>query len=195
MTPTIVVPFRAGGKTRLPGDIRVEIGLAMLGDVLEACIAVARTRLVTDDAAARIIAADLGVEVVDDPAAGQGAAVLAALSGLSRACLVVNADLPRLRPSDLGALALPAERGTMALVEARDGTTNALALPFPDAFAPLYGRRSAAQFRAHAEQLGLVCHGIGLANLEEDVDTMEDLVRIAPRAGSRTRELFALLSA
>ena len=38
----------------------------------------------------------------------------------------------------------------LALVEAADGTTNALSLPDPSVFAPLYGPGSADRFRAHA---------------------------------------------
>ena len=53
MALTTVVPFRAGGKSRLPAAIRVEVALAMLGDVLEAATAFGPTRLVTADAAAR----------------------------------------------------------------------------------------------------------------------------------------------
>ena len=30
--PTVVVPFRSGGKSRLPADLRVVVALAMLGD-------------------------------------------------------------------------------------------------------------------------------------------------------------------
>ena len=49
---TVVVPFRSAGKSRLPAEIRVEVALAMLGDVLEAAVAHgARVRLVTDDPA------------------------------------------------------------------------------------------------------------------------------------------------
>ena len=103
---TVVVPFRSGGKTRLPEEIRVEVALAMLGDVLEACVEHGcDVRLVTDDGAASLVADGLGVELVDDPGGGQGAAVAAGLRGLDGVCLVVNADLPRIRPSDLTALA------------------------------------------------------------------------------------------
>ena len=35
---TVVVPFRSGGKSRLPAEVRVELALAMLGDVLEAAV-------------------------------------------------------------------------------------------------------------------------------------------------------------
>ena len=94
---TVVVPFRAGGKSRLPAEIRVEVALAMLGDVLEAASSFGPARIVTSDEAAGLVARDLGVEVVADPGGGQGAAVQAALAGLDGPCLVVNADVPRVR--------------------------------------------------------------------------------------------------
>jgi 2-phospho-L-lactate/phosphoenolpyruvate guanylyltransferase len=191
---TIVVPFRSGGKSRLPADIRVEVALAMLGDVLEAAAGHGGdVRLVTSDDAAALVAESLGAGVVDDPGGGQGAAVSAALSGVNGSCLVVNGDLPRARPSDLSALAIPARAGGVGLVAAADGTTNALALPYAEVFQPLYGAGSAAQFRAHAARLDLVLHELELPNLRDDVDTAEDLERIGPRAGRRTREIVELL--
>jgi 2-phospho-L-lactate guanylyltransferase len=190
---TVVVPFRSGGKSRLPADVRVDVALAMLGDVLEAAVGHGDSvRLVTDDAAAALVAAALGVEVVEDPGAGQGAAVRAALAGVEGVCLVVNADVPRVRPSDLAALAIPPHAGAVAIVAAADGTTNALGLPYAGAFQPLFGPGSAAQFRAHAAALGLAFHDLDLPNLRDDVDTETDLERIAPRAGARTRGLAAV---
>jgi 2-phospho-L-lactate guanylyltransferase len=191
----IVVPFRAGGKSRLPPELRNDAALAMLGDVLDAATAVGPTCVVTSDAGARYVAESLGATVLDDPGGGQGRAVAAGLGGLAGSVLVVNADLPRVRPSDLNALALPAAAGTLALVEAPDGTTNALGLPAPEVFAPLYGPGSAAQFRAHARALGLVHHDVALRNLQQDVDTLADLERIGPRSGPRTRALLAAFSA
>ena len=78
---TVVVPFRSGGKSRLPAAVRVDLALAMLGDVLEAAVAHGDdVRLVTDDAAAAAAARALGAEVIADPGGGQGAAVEAALA-------------------------------------------------------------------------------------------------------------------
>ena len=191
---TIVVPFRAGGKSRLPDEIRRETALAMLGDVLAAAGAVGAVRLVTADPAAALVAESLGVEVVDDPEGGQGEAVAEGLRGLVGPVLVVNADLPAVRPSDLGALAIPPRHGAVSLVEARDGTTNALGLPWPEAFAPLYGPGSASRFRAHMADAELVLHELALGSLADDVDTRADLERVGPRAGPRTRALLAALA-
>jgi 2-phospho-L-lactate guanylyltransferase len=174
---TVVVPFRSGGKSRLPAAVRADLALAMLGDVLEAAVTPAwDVRLVTDDAAAAAVAGALGVEIVADPGGGQGAAVEAALLGAEGACLVVNADLPCATPS---ALARVAELAP-ALVAAADGTTNALALPDRTWFAPRYGPGSAARFTA----AGLA--PVSIPELEHDVDTLLDLERLTLPLGRRT---------
>ena len=141
----IVVPFRGeNGKRRLdaPEDVRSELALAMLGDVLAAATAIGRTLVVTDDEAGRALAAELGAEPVADPGGGQGAAVAAALARLGEGVvLVVNADLPCVVPHDLRTLAGAAELGAIGYVEAADGTTNALALPEQGALRAALRRR------------------------------------------------------
>jgi 2-phospho-L-lactate guanylyltransferase len=189
-----VIPFRAGGKSRLPEELRREVSLAMLGDVVEVAVAVGEVRVVTDDAAGRLVASDLGARLIDDPGEGQGEAVAAGLKGAEGLCLVVNADVPRIRASDLNALAVPALLGKLAIVEARDGTTNALGLPRAEVFRPLYGQGSAGQFRAHAVALGLDFEELTLPNLVEDVDTLADLERVGSRAGSRTAQMLDAIS-
>jgi len=194
----IVVPFRGeSGKQRLdaPDELRSTLALAMLGDVLTACVAAGRTILVTSDAAARALADELGAELVDDPGAGQGPAVAAALERVQDGpILVLNADLPCVVPHDVRTLAGAAELGALGLVEAEDGTTNALALPRASLFAPLYGPRSADRFRRHAEELGVVAVAAAIPNLADDVDTLEDLARIGFRAGPRTQTAIGLLA-
>jgi 2-phospho-L-lactate guanylyltransferase len=177
---TVVVPFRSGGKSRLPAAVRVDLALAMLGDVLEAAVArAAEVRLVTVDAGAVRIALSLGAEVVADPGGGQGAAVETALLGAEGTCLVVNADLPCATPAALERL----EELAPALAAAADGTTNALALPERTWFTPRYGEGSAARFAA----AGLA--SISIPELEHDVDTLEDLAdleRLGLPLGRRT---------
>jgi 2-phospho-L-lactate/phosphoenolpyruvate guanylyltransferase len=194
---TVVVPFAgAQGKTRLEASagLRRALSLAMLGDVLAACVAVGRTLVVTPDPDGARLAGRAGAEAVTDPGAGQGAAVEAALgcAGPGR-ILVVNADLPCIAPADLRSLLAATPEGGVALVEAVDGTTNALSLPAADVFAPLYGRGSAARFRERGAGLGLGTVSVELPNLVADVDTLEDLERLRLRCGPRTQACLAEL--
>jgi 2-phospho-L-lactate/phosphoenolpyruvate guanylyltransferase len=163
---TIVIPFRPNGKQRLA---RAAPGLAkaMLVDVLAACEPVAPT----------LIAGAEG---------GQGPAVQAALVGLEGPVAIVNADLPCARPEDIERLLAEAPPLGLALVEAADGTTNALALSSPDVFQPLYGPGSAERFRAAAPSRTLA-----IENLADDVDTPDDLARLDGRLGPSTRAALA----
>ena len=151
----------------------------MLGDVVEAALSAGRVLVVTDDPSV----VPVGVEVVPDPGDGLGAAVAEGLSHVVGHALVVNADLPAATASALRMLA----DGGLALVEAPDGTTNALSLPDPGLFAPLYGPGSAARFRAHAPFAT-----VAIPELELDVDSDADLERLTARLGARTRALLAV---
>ena len=191
----VVVPFRAApAKTRLAlptaGD-RAAVALAMLADVLAACVRVAPTIVVGGGAAARL-AREHGAAYLDEPPGGQAAAVQAALATLgARPALVVNADLPCVTPVDLEQLSAAVPQRGLALVEAADGTTNALGLSDPALFAPLYGRGSAGRFRAHAACAGAEAVSLVIPNIADDVDTRDDLERLEPRLGPRTRAALA----
>lgn len=188
---TVVIPFAGPeGKTRLHSSTRIRRALAhaMFCDVLAACVLVGHTRVVTPDERGATAAREAGAEVVADPGGGQGAAVQTGLEGVEPGgILVVNADVPCAVPHDLRSLLAATPIGGVALVEALDGTTNALSLPAPDAFAPLYGPGSSDRFRAHAASLGLEAVSVSVPNLAEDVDTMDDLARLQLRAGPRTQ--------
>jgi 2-phospho-L-lactate guanylyltransferase len=177
--PAIVIPYRGDAKRRVSSPLRAALAVAMLGDVVEAALPVGRVLVVTDDATV----VPRGAELVGDPGRGLGAAVEAGLSELDGHVLVVNADLPAATPASLRRLADSA----LALVEARDGTTNALSLPDPRAFAPLYGPRSADRFRMHA-----AFATASIPELEDDVDSEADLERLGGRLGPRTRALLAV---
>ncbi len=152
-------------------------------------MAVGRTLLVTSPEAeeARRLAVELGAETVDDPGSGQAEAVGQALRTLRDGpVLVVNADLPCALPADLLALLGLLPAGGLAVVEAADGTTNAVALSSPRQFERLYGPDSADRFRRHAEGLDVPYAEAVLPNLSNDVDTVADLARLAQRLGPAT---------
>ena len=139
----------------------------MLADVLAAAETVGRTIVATE--------------------ADQGEAVELALRAIeSGPILIVNADLPCAQPRDLLALLGALPDGGMALVEAPDGTTNALALSAPHLFAPLYGPGSAGRFHARAERLDVPVVTAEIPNLVDDVDTLADLDRLEGRLGGHT---------
>ena len=176
---TTVIPYRGDAKQRLPASIRAAAAVAMLGDVVAAALDVGPVLVVTDDRAV----VPPGVEVVPDPGEGLGAAVTVGLARVQGHALVVNADLPCATPAALRRLAAAG----LALVEAADGTTNALSLPDPSVFSSLYGPGSAERFRASAP-FGTVV----IPELEADVDSGADLERVAALLGPRTRALLAV---
>ena len=176
---TVVIPYRGDAKRRLPPELRAAAAVAMLGDVVEAALPLGRVVVVTDDP----MVVPPGAELLGDPGGGQGAAVAAGLALATEGALVVNADLPLVTTAALQRLGAAG----LALVESEDGTTNALALPDPAVFAPLYGPGSASRFRSHAPFATLE-----IPELAADVDSVADLERLAPLGGPRTRALFAL---
>jgi 2-phospho-L-lactate guanylyltransferase (CobY/MobA/RfbA family) len=167
---TIVVPHRRG-KTRLRHPARADLAAAMLADVLAACRPVGPTG-------------------VADAPGGQGAAVAAVLAALDEEepVLIVNSDLPCATEADIRALLAAVPGHGFVLVEAADGTTNALGLSSPALFEPLYGAGSASRFKA----LG-AARSLDLPNLADDVDTVADLERLAGRLGPATRAALARL--
>jgi len=188
----IVVPFRGtGGKQRLTGFGPAEhksIVLAMLSDVLATATDVSRTVVVTGDEDGRVVAVEMGAEVVDDPGGGQGAAVAAALGVFpADAVVILNADVPCVVPYDLRSLVASTPRGGIGLVASEDGRTNALSLPAPELFEPLYGPNSAERFKWAARDLQLEVVEAAIPNLADDVDTRQDLERVHARLGPHTR--------
>ena len=161
---TYLIPYRIGGKTRL-GD--PELALAMLSDVTDAVNELAEEAL-----------------VVDGPG-GQGEAVAGTLAVRRGPVTILNADLPCVTSAEIEELTAAAP----ALVAARDGTTNALALRDVGDFEPLYGPGSAARF---AKQLGAI--RLDLPGMRDDVDTWDDVERVRDRVGKHTDRYLNLLA-
>jgi 2-phospho-L-lactate guanylyltransferase len=190
---TVVVPFRGNDPKRRLEPIsdadRLRVAEAMLEDVLEAARAVGRVFVVAPDDQSL----PGNVERVTDPRHGQGAAVRAALdaavsAGSPAPYLVVNADLPCVTARDLLALAGAVPENGLALAPAADGTTNAIGLADESLFTPLYGPGSAERFAALGPS-----RLVEAPNLVDDVDTIDDLHRLAPRLGVNTACVLATL--
>ena len=129
------------------------------------------------DVAAAVNALGEEALLVDAPG-GQNEAVAAALVTLRGPVTILNGDIPCVTGPEIQELT----KSAPALVAARDGTTNALALGDAGDFQPFYGPGSAQRFADHLRAARLVLHG-----MRDDVDTWEDLERVRDRVGRFTR--------
>ncbi|HEY3069096.1 MAG TPA: 2-phospho-L-lactate guanylyltransferase [Gaiellaceae bacterium] len=174
-----IVPFKGldGAKTRLAAELsreeRARLALEMLERVLAACAgatSIGRTLLVTPDPGA----APAGVDVLVDEGEGHAQAIALALRDpRARAgVVIVMADCPLAQADALDALAEAAD--PLALVEARDGGVNALALHDPARFTPSFGI-PAAETLARARTAGIEPVVLDDERLSLDVDRPEDL--------------------
>ncbi len=184
---SVLLPVKvlAQAKSRLAGlagPRRGELALALACDTVMAvlgCDEAARVIVITDDQVAGAALAALGALVVpDEPRDGlnaalrHGASHAAALwPGSGTAAL--SADLPALRPEQIGRALRAAAAWPTAFVAdaAGDGTTLYTAVPGA-AFRPAFGLASRARHAAGgAAELGLD----GIPGLRRDVDTPSDL--------------------
>jgi 2-phospho-L-lactate guanylyltransferase len=186
-TWSVVMPVKvlARAKSRLAGlagSRRGELALALACDTVTAvlrCDAAARVIVITDDQVAAVTLAGLGALVVpDEPRDGLNAALRhgAAHAGArwpGSGTAALSADLPALRPAELGQALRAAAAWPTAFVAdaAGDGTTLYTAAPGAP-FRPAFGLASRARHAAGgAAELGLE----GIPGLRRDVDTPSDL--------------------
>lgn len=187
LTWSLVVPVKvlARAKSRLAslaGPDRPALALAMAADTVAAaldCPDVSRVIVVTDDPRAASLLADLGAIIVAEradeglnPALRHGAARAAAhwpRSGVG----ALAADLPALRPAELGAALRMAASWPQAFVPDAAGSGTTLYTVRPGtAFRPRFGPGSAARHRAAG---AVELSQPGLASLRRDVDEAADL--------------------
>jgi 2-phospho-L-lactate guanylyltransferase len=188
----LVVPVKrlAEAKSRLLADLprgcaattlREELALAFAADTVAAalaCPSVAAVVVVTGDPRAATVLAGIGARVVADaPEAGLnpallhgGACAVAGRPGYGVAAL--SADLPALRPHELGDALTEAARVDVALVADAEGRgTTVLTARTVDLFAPSFGPGS----RARHERSGAVPLKLELPSVRRDVDTLAHL--------------------
>jgi 2-phospho-L-lactate guanylyltransferase len=192
-------------KTRLAevaGEHRVDLALAFALDTATAalaCDAVRAVVVVTHEPAALQSLTEIGALVVsDEPDAGLNPALVHGAKVASRAhpgtaVGALSADLPALRPHELGAaLAAATEVGTAFVRDAQGSGTTTLLARRPADFAPAFGPESAA---AHLRNGAVELHGDAFPSLRHDVDTAADLERaLAMGVGTHTAAVASRLA-
>jgi 2-phospho-L-lactate/phosphoenolpyruvate guanylyltransferase len=184
LMPVKVLDQAKSRLAELTGPRRAEFALALARDTVTAVLGsikpgpAARVIVITDDQVAAVALGALGALVIpDEPRAGLNAALRHGAGYAARwpqsGMAALSADLPALRPAELGqALSAAAAWPTAFVADAAgDGTTLYAATPGA-AFRPAFGLASRARHAAGgAVELALD----GIPGLRRDVDTPDDL--------------------
>ncbi len=195
----VLVPVKppSVAKSRLASlgdEVRTELAAAFALDTVDAALAcreVARVLVVTDDFRLAAAVRPRGADVVPDGVADDlNATLVQAAAELARRdpqlhLAALCADLPALRPEELGRALSAAPGGRTAFVADASGTgTTLLLAPDLSAFDPRFGAGSADAHRAAG------AHEVTLSDvptLRRDVDTPDDLAEALDLgAGPRT---------
>ncbi|MEX2550854.1 MAG: 2-phospho-L-lactate guanylyltransferase [Nitriliruptoraceae bacterium] len=201
---TTLVPLREVGigKTRLSAVLdrseRAALATAMLRDVATTLAAAGLDDVVVvaGGPASAAVAADLGLAVSLDPpeVVHLDAALAAATRRLpdDRAVLVVAADLPRLRPSDIRAVL--DEDAEVVIGPTAAGGTGALLRRPHGAIPTAFGPRSASRHRELARAAGCRVATVDRDGIHHDVDTFTDLAALHEvELGAHTAEVLPRL--
>lgn len=197
-----VVPVKAANCSKqrlspvLTPDQRSTLARCMLRDVLDAVACerdLAGVALVMPDDGPADIGREFGARVLREPREGGMCGAVSHAARILEAegaggVLVLPADIPAVRPSDVDAmLALHRETQAVTLVEARrDGGTNAIVVSPPGAIAFRFGLRSAHAHREEARRRCVPAIDLVLPRVQLDIDEPEDLLAFQA-IGERTR--------
>ncbi len=203
---SVLLPVKvlAQAKSRLAelaGPRRAELALDLACDTVTAvlgCAAVARAVVITDDPVAAAALGGLGALVVpDEPRDGLNAALrhgaaFAAERWPGAGTAALSADLPALRPAELGrALDAAAVRPNAFVADAAGGGTTLYTAAPGAAFRPAFGLASRTR---HASDGATELELRDIPGLRRDVDTPADLRGAAALGlGPRTAPLAAEL--
>jgi len=201
----ILVPVKdlANAKQRLSPMLtqsaRTELAHAMLRDVLEAVTEFGgdEVSLVTSDSFAIELAASQGFGVIRDDS---NLSETDAIDVATRVCesrgvestLVIPADIPLIKASEIAMIYRNAPQMGSVLVPAHDGRgTNAI-LRRPAALFPLrFGNDSFVPHLAAAKATDKPCVVLSLSGIGLDIDTPEDLRQLALASGNKRSQLVA----
>ncbi|MEU5982925.1 MULTISPECIES: 2-phospho-L-lactate guanylyltransferase [unclassified Streptomyces] len=200
---SLVVPLKplVRAKSRLAAAagerLRPRLALAFAQDTVAAALespGVRDVAVVTDDHAAGLALAALGARIVPDvPAAGLNAALAHGVRAVRRSrpgarVAALNADLPALRPAELGrVLAVAGEFPRAFLADAAEIGTTFLSAGSGVELAPAFGGPSR---RRHLSSGAVEIRLAGVDSVRRDVDTGEDLAAalalgVGPRTAAR----------
>ncbi len=166
---------------------RTSLAIAMLSDVITACRESAmfdEIRVLSRDRDIAWHARDLGALPLPEPATLDGlndsltfGQRYAGRRLAARELLVLPADVPLARAIDIRSVidALGETPRSVALVRARDGGTNALAIRPPEAIPMRFGRDSASAHIAAARAAGIDAAAVANDALAFDVDSIDDV--------------------
>jgi|SRR5438445_4752921 len=196
----VPVKYLEGTKARLSGVLspmeRAALTLAMLEDVLDACLAQVAWEVwvVSSDEVVLEIAARRGARPVSE----MGRSLLEAVRqleadviGRSAALAVLLGDLPTLTAAELTD-ALARGGPVVASPAGSDGGTNLLVRRPASAIPARFGRASFAKHRWAARRAGIPFESVLLPGLSFDLDRPDDLARVLA-AGRPSRTLTACL--
>lgn len=194
----VLIPMKelAQAKMRLADVLdarqRSELALAMLTDVISACIdsgCFDEIAVIGNDSEVAWHVREMGAKPLAEPATltGLNASLTFGQRYLARRVavdelLILPADIPLIRAEDVQAVVGALTSGDarrVVLVRSRDNGTNALGLRPPEAIDMHFGRNSADAHRAAAEAAGIEIVEIESERLAFDVDAPEDVTELA----------------
>ena len=201
----ILVPVKnlSNAKQRLAEVLdqpaRTRLAQAMLEDVLDAVAAsgVDEAALVTSDPFAMELAGRLGFEIIRDDVNGGETDAIAMATRVCEArgietTLVIPGDIPLIEPEDIRAIYDGAPRRGSVLVPSSDERGTNAVLRRPAGLFPLrFGNDSFAPHRAAGRAAGHECVVLSLPRIGLDIDTPEDLRRLAEAPGNKRSQLLA----
>ena len=193
----IAVPVKSleRAKGRLAGALapleRAALTLAMLEDVLDACLAMPgwQTWVISPDEAVLEVSARRRARPIAEETPGLNAAVrqVEELAAGADALAVVLGDLPLLTPDALG-LVLRTLGPVIAAPSGSDGGTNVLLRRPPVVISTRFGTRSLRKHREAAEVRGIPFAEVDDPALAYDLDRPEDVPALLAEGGrGRTR--------
>ncbi len=169
---------------------RRELSVAMLRDVLAAlrkAKRISRVTVVSADKSVREIATRSGAHFLwEGRRRGLNKGVKLAIRTSERrgalAVLVIHADLPLVKPSEIDGFVKQSHGYSVALIPSKDGSgTNALFMNPPHVIRPVFGHRSFKRHLRLAKQRGLVSKVLKFRGISFDIDKPQDLIQLGRR--------------